>query len=72
MAKVDITVEVCGMAGDGTIAAGGMINDVLDETPLNNKAETSSAKEIIKIRCKNCSELNDEDAKFCKNCGEKL
>ncbi len=29
MAKVDITVEVCGMAGDGTIAAGGMINEAM-------------------------------------------
>lgn len=81
------TVAARGVAGSGLVLdpkkaredlspwthmAGGMINDVLDETPLNKKAETSSAKEIIKIRCKNCSELNDEDAKFCKNCGEKL
>ncbi len=29
MAKVDITVEVCGMAGDGTIAAGGLLNEAL-------------------------------------------
>lgn len=29
MPKVDITVEVCGMAGDGTIAAGGMINEAM-------------------------------------------
>ena len=81
------TVAVKGVAGSGLVLdpkkaredlspwthmAGGMINDVLDKTPLNKKAETSSVKEIIKIRCKNCSELNDEDAKFCKNCGEKL
>lgn len=26
MPKVDLTVEVCGMAGDGTIAAGGLLN----------------------------------------------
>jgi 2-oxoglutarate ferredoxin oxidoreductase subunit alpha len=29
MRKVDVTVEVCGMAGDGTIAAGGLINEAL-------------------------------------------
>jgi 2-oxoglutarate/2-oxoacid ferredoxin oxidoreductase subunit alpha len=29
MAKVDITIEVCGMAGDGTIAAGGLINEAM-------------------------------------------
>ncbi len=31
MPKVDVTVEVCGMAGDGTIAAGGLINEALSE-----------------------------------------
>jgi 2-oxoglutarate ferredoxin oxidoreductase subunit alpha len=29
MPKVDMTVEVCGMAGDGTIAAGGLINEAM-------------------------------------------
>jgi 2-oxoglutarate/2-oxoacid ferredoxin oxidoreductase subunit alpha len=29
MTDVDVTVEVCGMAGDGTIAAGGMINEAM-------------------------------------------
>ncbi|GAB6106628.1 hypothetical protein [Fusibacter bizertensis] len=46
--------------------AGGMINDALEETSIGSK------KEVIKVRCKNCSELNEEDAKFCKNCGEKI
>lgn len=46
--------------------AGGMINDALEETNIGSK------KEVIKVRCKNCSELNEEDAKFCKNCGEKI
>ncbi len=46
--------------------AGGMLNDALEETNIGSK------KEVIKIRCRNCSELNEEDAKFCKNCGEKI
>ncbi len=29
MQKVDETIEVCGMAGDGTIAAGGLINEAM-------------------------------------------
>ena len=49
-----------------TSMAGGMLKDALDETDLAAK------KDVIKIRCRNCSELNDEDAKFCKNCGESL
>lgn len=31
MTQVDITVEVCGMAGDGTIAAGGLINEAMSD-----------------------------------------
>lgn len=31
MSKVDVTVEVCGMAGDGTIAAGGLLNEAMSE-----------------------------------------
>lgn len=29
MQKVDVTIEVCGMAGDGTIAAGGLLNEAM-------------------------------------------
>jgi len=29
-------------------------------------------KEIVKIRCKECKSLNDEDVKLCKNCGKEL
>jgi len=46
--------------------AGGMIDDALGETKIG------SNKEVIKVRCRNCSALNDEDAKFCKDCGEKM
>ena len=31
MPVVDVTVEVCGMAGDGTIAAGGLINEAMSQ-----------------------------------------
>ena len=29
MPKIDITIEICGMAGNGTIAAGGLINEAM-------------------------------------------
>lgn len=46
--------------------AGGMINDALEETNIG------TTKEVIKVRCRSCSALNDEDAKYCKDCGEKM
>ena len=27
MSEVDVTIEICGMSGDGTIAAGGLLNE---------------------------------------------
>jgi len=52
-------------------AKGQMINDVISNIDaVNNLTKTVEEKEIIKIKCRNCGTLNDEDAKFCKNCGE--
>lgn len=52
-----------------TKAVGGMLKDALEEADL---PKGSNQKEIIKVRCKNCGELNDEDARYCKNCGKEL
>jgi hypothetical protein len=58
--------------------AGGVINDVASEIDLSEvlskgKGTThEQVKEIIKIKCQNCSALNDEDAKFCKSCGAQM
>ncbi|HAS73262.1 MAG TPA: hypothetical protein DCS67_03865 [Clostridiales bacterium UBA8960] len=75
------TVAARGVAGSGLVLdpkkaredlspwstmAGGMINDALGETKLGTN------KEVIKVRCQKCSALNDEDAKYCKDCGGKL
>ncbi|MBF7097012.1 zinc ribbon domain-containing protein [Alkalibacter mobilis] len=45
--------------------AGGMLNDALEETSVKSEP-------IIKIKCQNCSALNDEDSKFCKECGKEI
>jgi hypothetical protein len=49
--------------------AGGMVKDALDEAKvsLGGKPE-----KIIVIRCPACSQLNEDDAKFCKECGKKI
>ena len=40
----------------------------------NFKKETGNnlKKEVIKIKCPKCGKLNEEDAKFCNNCGNML
>lgn len=53
-------------------ARGGMINDVISNIDVVDKFVNSSEKEVIKVRCSNCKALNDEDAKFCKECGNTL
>lgn len=51
-------------------AKGKMINDIISNIDVvDNIAKPQTTKEVIKIRCKACNCLNDEDAKFCKNCG---
>lgn len=49
--------------------AGGMIKDVLNEanTNLGGKSER-----IIMVKCTACGKLNEEDSKFCQECGNKI
>ena len=53
-----------------------MINDTLEEIDLAksvvNNLSNKKSESVIKIRCQTCKALNDEDAKFCKECGEPL
>lgn len=55
-------------------AAGGMINDVIENIDIVKRKDKdeNSVKEIIKVKCRNCGKLNDEDARFCKECGRNL
>ena len=54
-------------------AKGGMINDVISNIDVvENLTKQNEEKQVIKIRCRNCSALNDEDAKFCKSCGKEI
>lgn len=54
-------------------AKGGMINDVISNIDIvDDLVKPSTEKEVIKIRCGSCRELNDEDARYCKGCGNPL
>lgn len=54
-------------------AKGGMINDVISNIDIvDDLTKSRGEREIIKIRCRNCGSLNDEDAKFCKSCGKEI
>jgi hypothetical protein len=47
--------------------AGGMFKDAMGETKA-----TSKQTNLIKVRCRGCKTLNDEDSIFCKSCGQKV
>ena len=54
-------------------AKGEMINDVISNIDVvDHLTKQHETKEVIKIKCRNCGGLNDEDAKFCKGCGKEL
>ncbi|SKA87931.1 hypothetical protein SAMN05443428_10881 [Caloramator quimbayensis] len=56
-------------------AKGGMINDTLENIDVIKdieKVAIKNNKEVIKIKCKYCGTLNDENAKFCKECGKSI
>ena len=50
--------------------AGGMVKDVLDEAQIKNLGHEST--KIIMIKCQACGKLNQENAKFCQECGKKM
>ena len=51
--------------------AGGMLKDVLDEADINI-GDGAGPERVIMIRCPSCDKLNEEDSKFCQECGEEI
>ena len=49
---------------------GGMLKDALDEADIN--LGKNSSEKVIMIRCRNCQKLNEEDSKFCQECGKPI
>jgi hypothetical protein len=49
--------------------AGGMVKDALNEADVNL---SRTPEKVIMIKCPACGKLNEEDSKFCKECGKKM
>jgi hypothetical protein len=85
VAAVVKATAAAGLAGSGVVLdpkqarkdlepfsrqAGGMLRDALDEVGVNlGQAE---AKDVVMIRCRECARLNEEDSKFCQECGKPI
>ena len=50
--------------------AGGMVKDALDEAEI--KIGSAEPQKVVMLKCTSCGVLNQEDAKYCKECGKKL
>ena len=62
MAKVDLTIEICGMSGDGTIAAGGILNEAMSKAGFSVLAFDSYPAEIRGFgRCVTHSRFGDQE-----------
>jgi hypothetical protein len=70
-----------GMAGSGVILdpekaredlepysrqVGGMVKDALDEAGVKIGGRP---EKVVMIKCQSCGKLNEEDSKFCQECG---
>ncbi|NQU42310.1 zinc ribbon domain-containing protein [bacterium] len=50
--------------------AGGMIKDGLEEADIH--LDKTGSERVIMIKCRSCGHLNEEDSKFCQECGEQF
>jgi 2-oxoglutarate ferredoxin oxidoreductase subunit alpha len=62
MSRIDVTIEICGMSGDGTIAAGGLLNEAMSRLGFSVMAFDSYPAEIRGFgRCVTRSRIGDKD-----------
>jgi 2-oxoglutarate ferredoxin oxidoreductase subunit alpha len=62
MPKVDMTIEICGMSGDGTIAAGGILNEAMSRAGFSVLAFDSYPAEVRGFgRCVTHSRVGDQE-----------
>jgi hypothetical protein len=50
--------------------AGGMLKDALDEADVG--LGTGKPERVIMVKCRECGKLNEEDSKFCQECGKEI
>lgn len=49
--------------------AGGMVRDVLEEADINLGGK---AEKVVMVKCPECGRLNEEESKYCQECGRKF
>lgn len=49
--------------------AGGMFKDALDEAHVNLGGKP---EQVVMVKCPGCGKLNEQDSKFCQECGKKI
>ena len=49
--------------------AGGMVKDALDEADVHFG---SKSEKVIMVKCSSCGKLNEEESKFCQECGKQI
>lgn len=52
--------------------AGGLVKDALGEVRPSAASDSPAPQTVVKVRCPKCRALNDEDARFCDQCGSPL
>jgi hypothetical protein len=54
--------------------AGGMIQDAVSQVEVVKKVEAAAVPPapVVKVRCRRCTALNDETARFCNQCAASL
>ncbi|HOE65637.1 MAG TPA: zinc-ribbon domain-containing protein [Candidatus Hydrogenedentes bacterium] len=78
-------IGAAGLAGSGVVLdpqraredlepytrmAGGMVKDAMQEADIHVGA--SEPLQIVVVKCPSCGKRNEEDAKFCQECGRQL
>jgi hypothetical protein len=48
---------------------GGMVHDALDEAKVDLSGQP---ERVVIVKCPSCGRLNEEDSKFCQECGKAL
>lgn len=50
--------------------AGGMVKDALDEADIN--IGSRAPEKVVMLKCRECGKLNEEDSRFCQECGNRI
>jgi len=52
--------------------AGGMAKDFLEEADVDLSGIGGKSEKVVMIKCQACEKLNEEDSKFCQECGAEI